>query len=230
GALAAAGPRARARPAQRTWRAIVDRSPSTSLPLGTGTRLDKAIALAKDWLSSGGRSRDEVVWIDSGSPSAEPPWGELDREDALFVTDRLPEPAPRRAGVFASGGPAVPGPVSVAGDTRYDWDGERLVEVKGGAPARTIAFECLPLPPVLERVVRVWAGARGLAFAKGAAPDAALVIECSSTGAARAVEAGRDGWLERGTVGDLAVRAGLETWLADAGGRALVASGPGRVA
>jgi hypothetical protein len=230
GSLALAGPRRPVAVEARSFRALVDASPSMGLPLESGTRRDRAIAAAKRWLEEA-QPGAKVEWIDRS-----PPFGaEDDEPDVLWVTDRAPSPAPKRAGFFASGGPAVPGPIAVEGTTRYDWDGTRIVAVSNGAPPRRAEVRG-GIPPTIARVVEAWAGARGVKLASKGADRPVLVVrgaDPDSREALAAFEAGRDGWTAKGTAIGAAPSADadgpLETWLADAGGRALVTTGAGRV-
>jgi hypothetical protein len=231
GALALAGPRP---PSPEAWRALhvlVDRTPSMELALGKGTRRDRALAMARAWIE---RTEPDasVEWAESAAPLGP---GD-DREDALWVTDRAPFPPPRHAGFVASGGPSVPGPVAIDGTARYDWDGERLVEVPGGAPVRRVEVSGT-LPAPLAGVLDAWARARGVEIAGRGEGRSALVVHAVDPGLqsvpVRTIEAGRDGWTATGTVAGVARSSDpggpLETWLADLDGRAVVTSGPGRI-
>lgn len=223
GAIALAGPRLPEPLGRRSLRVIVDRSPSMELPLGSGTRRDRATAVAREWIERN-EPGARVEWIDRSEPfgAAEDLW------DAVWVTDRAPSPAPERAGYFASGGPAVPGPIAVDGSTRYDWDGERIIEVKDGAPARRVEVQG-ELPAPLARVLGAWAAARGVDVGAGAERPALVVSgPVPSTPPLREIDVGRDGWTSRGFAADPFEPAG-DAWLADAGGRPLVTTAPGRV-
>ncbi len=230
GAVALAGPRMRAPETTRSFRFLVDVSPSMNLPLAKATRRERALAMALGWLA---REQPDarVEWMERSRPFGP----EDDEPDALWLTDRAPTPPPRRAGFFASGGPAVPGPITVDGSTRFDWDGARIVEVAGGAPQRRIEVRG-ELPPPIARFLDAWAGARGAVVAAVGDDHAALVLHGappSSSGTPAPLEAGRDGWTAKGAAIGSAPSSDaagpLATWLADASGRALVTTGAGRV-
>ncbi len=194
------------------------------LPLGRTTRRERATELARAWIAKNAPASRALAWIDHAAAFGP----EEDRADTLWVTDRAPDPAPRRAGFVASGGPAVPGSIAVDGSTRYDWDGERIVEVKDGAPARRVEVTS-ELPEPIAGVLAAWAAGRGASVGAGAGL-AALVVSGRSRAPADGgdVECGRDGWTARGKLATAADRA-METWLADARGRALVTSSAGRI-
>lgn len=217
GALALAGPR-RPTSASRELRVLVDRSPSMGLPLGTGTRRDRAVAMARAWIGENAPGAS-VEWLerrDSFGP-------EDDRAETLWVTDAAPRPPPQRAGFVASGGDAVPGAIAVDGTTRFDWDGDRIVEVPGAAPKRRVGVSGA-LPKPIADVLAAWAEARGAIVGEG---GDSLVLATSGSGPRRDVQVARDGWSAR------AVAAGapsaLATWLEDAEHRALVSYAPGRI-
>jgi hypothetical protein len=230
GAVALAAPRMRAPETTRSFRFLVDVSPSMNLPLAKASRRERARAMALGWLG-----RDEpgarVEWMERSRPFGP----EDDEPDAVWVTDRAPTPPPRRAGFFASGGPAVPGPIAVDGSTRYDWDGDKIVEVPGGAQTRRVEVQGA-LPPPIARALEAWASARGVERTPGAG-EIALTIHGRSPDPVHAVEAeadaGREGWTASGSADlEASVFDGenpLATWLADAHGHPIVTSGPGRI-
>ena len=223
GSLALAGPRAGAR-AGRSWHLMVDGSPSMQLPhQDGGTRRERALARAEDWLAGVLRAEDRVLrstW--DGVPSSS-----LDRAGVLWVTDRAPADPPRRAGLFASGGRAVPGPIAVGRGELLRWDGESVV--RAPAPRRAVRLDAA-VPGILAGLVRLWAATRGLDVA--GAPDRDEVLHLGSvTGAGPLAEvrAGRDGWTAAGRLaGDPLADSVLVPWLT-AEGRTLVAAGPGIV-
>jgi hypothetical protein len=186
--------------------------------------------MARDWLERQPPGAD-AEWIERSRPFGP----EDDEPDALWVTDRAPTPPPRRAGFFASGGPAVPGPIAVDGSTRFDWDGKRIVEVAGGAPKRRVEVHG-ELPAPIARFLDAWAGARGAVVAAQGDDRPVLVLDGAppgSGGTPATFEAGRDGWTAQGAALGAAPNSDAEgplaTWLADASGRALVTTGAGRV-
>lgn len=221
GALALAGPRMR-RSASRELRVLVDRSPSMELPLGARTRRERATEIARKWIDENLPAGSQVAWIDRRELFGL----EDDRPDTLWVTDRAPEPLPDRAGFVASGGDAVPGPIAVDGSTRYDWDGERIVEVPSDAPKRRVVANG-ELPQPIADVWAAWAEARGAIVGAESDRDVSLVLRTIESGSRRELEVGRDGWSAK------AVAAGappaLSTWLEDADHRALVSFAPGGI-
>jgi hypothetical protein len=221
GALALAGPRS---PERRpvALRVLVDASPSMGLSLGSGTRRDRALELARQWIDTQVPRGSTATWIDH--PGS---FGPIDdREGVLWVTDRAPDDPPKLAGCVASGGEAVPGPIAVDGATRYDWDGERIVEVPGGAPSRRLVVDGT-LPAPIAGVLGAWAEARGAVLDSGAGTAASLTIRTVPRADARELEVARDGWKSRASAAGT-VRAGT-TWLADGAGGALVAFDRGRI-
>ena len=117
--------------------------------------------------------------------------------------------------LFASGGEAAPGPVGVTGSTRFDWDGERVVRVEGGAQVGVLSWDANEesrLSPEVLEFARIWADGRGLGVAVGE-EDARLVLR-APTGSSHAVALGRDGWRFVGTATALSSGVG-EAWLQD---------------
>jgi len=230
GAVALAGPRANAAGPPRVIRALVDVRPSTGLPLRDATRLEAAKSMAAKWLDEDSHGA-LVERIERAAPFGP----DDDRSDTIWITDRAPASRPKHAGFFASGGPAVPGPIAAEGTARWDWDGERIVEVPGGAPRRTFEVRGT-LPAPIARVLEAWAGARGVTARSPADEAADLVVHGAGMNASsppHAVEAGREGWKAKGSLlrpAPSSDEAGaLERWLASDDGLALVSSGAGRV-
>jgi hypothetical protein len=225
GAVALARPRFSTSSARRSFRLLVDGSPSMDLALGSGTRRDRAEAMARAWISR--------EFPDAGLVRVVRP-GRLGLEDdvdgAIWITDRAPSPPPAHAGWFASGGPAVPGPVAVDGTTRFDWDGKDLVAVADGTPRRTIVVRGA-LPKPVAGVLEAWASARGAMV--GTTDPAALAVVGAGTGAPVRAEASRDGWSAAieitASAPDSDADGPLEAWIADPSGRKLLSFGAGRV-
>ena len=228
GSFALAGPRIAEPEAPRTFRMLVDGSPSMDLPFRAGateTRGAHAEASARAWLAlhvTTASVRRIVLGGRIGSDD--------DTDDAIWVTDRAPSPAPEHAAWFASGGPAVPGPVAVDGTTRFDWDGRSIVPVEDGAPRRSVEVRGT-LPDPVARVLDAWAAARNAVV--GAGDRAALLVSTAAEGSAFRAEASRDGWSASvdlaGSAPDSDAGGPLESWLSDPSGRKLVAFGRGRV-
>ncbi|MFN0007627.1 MAG: hypothetical protein ACKVXR_06940 [Planctomycetota bacterium] len=221
GALALAGPR-KPSSAARELRVLVDRSPSMELPLGAGTRRDRATELARKWIDENLPRGSRVEWLEQRGAFGP----EDDRPDTLWVTDAAPQPPPERAGLVASGGGTVPGAIAVDGTTRFDWDGDRIVEVPMGAPKRRVLVSGeLPVP--IAGVLAAWADARGAIMGTGDDPGASLVLRTGVSGPSRDVEVGRDGWKAGATAAGAPPP--LPTWLEDREQRALVCFEPGRI-
>ena len=250
GSLALGGPRlARARGAA-LWTAVLDTSPSTGLPWRADgaagaaagkTRLEVALASAHEWLRDHAAASDRVRWIAAGReplelgaqemppeswfvplgwPEEEPRWELHDEQGTVWISDD-PRLTPERAGLFASGGAAVPGAVAADGRTRVEWDGERLARADVAGAPRELAVLAAPgaaLPAVLERVARAWATPRGFAVVREESERTALTLELAESNGKELIEldAGRDGWSARGRIvagGAGALGAG-EDWLA----------------
>jgi hypothetical protein len=237
GALAGLGPR-RPRPLERTWTCVVDRSPSMGLPLGSATRLDAALERCARGLRAAARGRDRVRWLSPGraslrlAPSERPPaawlalepglsapeWALHDEPGTVWVTDRDP-PEPRaRAGLAASGGPAVPGAIALEGGSLVLWDGSELRTAPSPrAPMVLLRGDALPAP--LGRVLAAWCAGRGLELARAPSDGSGstvLVLEQRAAEEARAeLPLGRDGWSAsgRGALPAGGGRADGEDWL-----------------
>lgn len=257
GALAWLGPRPRGLRAPRAWTAVVDRSPSMGLALADGTRLAHALAAAEAWLAEALEPGETVRWISPGRaplvlalglrPPAEwlagdgpePDWAVFDAPGTLWITDREPPDPRRAAGLFASGGPAVPGPIALEGSASVWWEEGRLaLRARAVAPAvRIVEPAGTALPEVLEGVLRAWCEARGHALVRAPAPDTLLEVALAPGPAAEELlRFGRDGWRATGRAAALApVPAGgeAEDWLeataADGAPRVLVRARPGRL-
>jgi hypothetical protein len=237
--LALAGPQRATVAAASVWTVVVDRSPSMYLPwkeAGGATRIERALARARELLDARRARSDSVVWLTHADgleersstavvppewlaqpavPQTEPPWSRHDSPGVLWVTDRDPQAAPRAAGCVASGGASVPGFVAARGVDRVEWDGERLVD-RPAAGARPIVCLAPELAGPVERVVRAWAEARGCDVRSPPAPDAVLELFVGSsvqTSEQRSVELERDGWHWQAAVSGAAPPTG-ETWLA----------------
>ena len=237
GALAWSGPRRGTPRVSGRWTCVVDRSPSMALALGDGrTRLEAALSAAQAWLGAHAAPLDRVRWTVGGRAAlelarderpgaewfapqsleeAEPEWERCDEPGTLWLTDRAPELERGHAGLFASGGPAVPGAIHADGRETLLWDGSALRSVPT-APPLTVA---LRVPdgarpaPVLERALDAWCAARGLERARGDASDALFVVELGPAAETdEALELARDGWRARGVATALPAGAG-EDWL-----------------
>jgi len=260
GALAWLGPRPRGLRAPRAWTVVVDRSPSLGLPHageGQGTRLERALAAAEAWLAGTLETDETLRWVSPGRaplvlargarPPAgwlacdgpEPDWSVFDAPGTLWVTDREPPGARRAAGVFASGGPAVPGAIALEGGASVWWEAGRLaLRARPVPPAvRVLEPEGASLPEVLARLLGAWCAARGFALVRAAAPDELLEVALApGPPAPEELRFGRDGWRSSGRAAALGPRAegsAGEDWLqavaGDGAPRILVRARPGRI-
>jgi hypothetical protein len=230
-ALAWLGPRGARAAAPRAWTCVVDRSPSMGLPLAPGagtTRLAAALASAEAWLAENAASDERVRWLaperaplelargtrppgdwlepetDGAEPErGEPVWERHDRPGTLWLTDRAPRAERMHAGLFASGGAAVPGPIAADARETVVWeDGALRTEARPRSFA-VLVREAAPgrLPPVLERMLTAWCAARGFELVRSPRADVRLVIEVPAlAGSAGELALARDGWQATGTV------------------------------
>lgn len=224
GALAWLGPRPTEVEAARRWTLVVDLSPSMQLASGAGTRLDAALASAREWLARQARPGDRVRWLapqrgelELGTAEApaptwfrpraegepEPEWELHDLAGALWITDRAPAVARARAGLFASGGAAVEGPIAADGHETVLWErGELRVVATETRPALLVRVAPgLALPAVLERVLVAWSEARGFELARTPRAGTRLVFELAARDGDASLELARDGWSATGRGG-----------------------------
>ena len=257
GALAWLGPRTARAEDARIWTCVLDRSPSLGLPMDGATRQVEALAAAETWLAEHARRGDRVRWVTPGREplelergvrlpagwtapdrsAADPDWSLHDDPGTLWITDRAPASAPRHAGLFASGGPAVPGAVAADGRESVVWDGRELVRRPAEGPARPVIVGggAHAVPAVIARMVQAWADARGFAVGGDARQEA--VLEVAATASAEPtlpVVFGRDGWQSSGRARALTRPAEgvAEDWLVaatDDGPLVLVRAAPGRI-
>lgn len=259
-AFALASPVRRGPNPTTTWRVLVDRSPSMflpwaergPLPLGAPTRLARTFELANDWLEARRAADERLVWVRWSAerfeefvgdappaawllagPSAQapPPFERFDAPGWVWLTDEPREP--RFAGVFASGGVAVPGVigetttelVELAASRAAGAETELTVRPKPRASVALVG----PTPPLVREFVETWAEARALELA---GQPVALTFETVAGASSAAVGVG-PGWRVRGDATTLALEPGERAWLledsAAGGARVLVAWSPGRV-
>lgn len=254
--------------------AIVDRSPSMYLPMDPSRpdgerRIDRALTEVRAWLAElgGGGTRAVVRWrstepggIDARREATQAPpgrlldrpdrrlaaplWGRLAGPGVLLVTDRAPADADGAAGVFTSGGPAIPGPVSAGADGLWTWSGRAGDALQRATLRARLRVSVGPeVPTPVAELAALWAEERGYEVG-GPADGAALSLRrASGPGEAPVTErpgaeppapgpfrAGRDGWEAsiRGTTGALAGTGG-SPWLVGPGGEVLVRAREGEV-
>jgi len=264
-ALALAGPERGVASPQRTWEVLVDRGPGMVLPTqgpGSPTRLEAALGRGLSVLDECAAPGDRFLWSAWGRDTWQGDLGERppadwllparsggallpseasDRAGVLWVTDTVPDPLPVRAGFAASGGEAVPGPVSFSGSERIDWDGESLaVATEPAAPRRVRLIRAAgsaEVPEVFERILEVWAAERAVAVVAGPVPtdgvrgavELELLWEGTSPG--DDVLLARDAWQAKGRVSRSGLSGVLDAgavWLS-AGERAVIEAVPGRI-
>lgn len=251
GALALAAPIRRGERPQTLWHVLVDGSPSMHLAWSGAeaadsdgrSRLARALELAQPWLAARRAAGDELVWVRwragafeerraDACPSewlrptevalAPPPFERCDAPGWVWITDVAREP--RAAGLFASGGPAVPGVVAESARELFEWRGEGLV-ARPRPPARVALAADVPM--VLGELVAAWAGARGLTVGQ---EPAALAVVTVAGGEDRRAVGGRGGWRLQGNAAALELEPDERAWLlAQDGSGVLVATRPGRV-
>ena len=156
------------------WMVVVDRSPSMGLPAeGDLARHALGLRLLADELGRGPHrfvagdepgleflgSAPPREWFE-GPPRDEPDWGRFDQPGTWWLTDGAPAEGPLRAGLAASGGPAVRGLVSAGPLGALAFDGEQLVLRPGEARPGTYRIEP-GIPGVLAAAVEAWAEVRG---------------------------------------------------------------------
>lgn len=250
GAVAGIGPRAPRAAAPRAWTCVVDLSPSMGLPREAGgpTRLEVALAAAQVWLEAEMARGERVRWLSPGRAplvlargerpppawldpeadgSGEPDWALHDAPGTLWITDRAPVAARRQAGLFASGGAEVEGPIAADGRTTIRWQ-EGALRAEASAAGLAVQVrepEGQRLPAPLERVLAAWCEARGLDLVRGSRVGTLLVVELRVGEPRIELALARDGWRATGRGAALAAEAseGSEDWLLgrEAGGRSL---------
>jgi hypothetical protein len=260
GALALGAPRRAVAADQQPWHLLLDRSPSMFLDRAGSSRFAFAVDAACAWLDEQAIAPRRRVWAwwrgDSwvvaigerpppawgqvpDGPAPEPPYATRDEGHTLWITDRAPAMAPGQAGLCASGGPAVPGPVSQLGASLLEWDGSRLRSGAAGSAA-TVGIDAA-LPEALARLLRLWAKSRALRPVADASRGTSLRVTSSASAAEPVrVVVERDAWRMAVDVcgsGALAFDEHgrrLETWLStgeedEPARRSLVSFRPGRI-
>lgn len=194
---------------------------------------------------------DPVHWQDARLPEvpvkAEPevPWMVHDSPSTIWLTDSSRHAEDRqRAGLFASGGDAVPGPVSLGAEGGIYWKADGTTEYREGLGRRGWVRVGPNVPAPVAELVEIWAKARGLRFGAPADSDPSAVelsvrcvpsLEAGATSATpRASRAGRDGWEAEWLVVSSAAApprlgAGRRPWLFDSDGNVLVSQAPGQI-
>ncbi len=233
--------------------------PIDPLRPGGQRRIDAAVESVRAWLGERARGGRNVLvrWLDASDPEPDrqpavgldetpregltsrprvpaglPVWSALDRPGALLVTDAAPTMELRHAGLFTSGGAAVPGPVAVGADGLHVWTGDDAapLEIDGAGARPTVRITGPVGNGRLDEFIRLWAEERGVQVLGGAGSGAGgdpllgLLVHRSVAGPGGAyLEAGRDGWSATFSVlGTPRLREGLEPWLVAPDGTPLV--------
>jgi hypothetical protein len=154
--LALARPHANGADAVPLLRLCFDGSPSMQLEMSNGqTREEAALARTQDLVGDG---KVRKVYPSVGAMPDEP--------GVIWVTDRCPDPLPVHAGVSASGGQAVPGPIAVGDGELIRWTGRDEGVTTMSDPwteNRSVRLDPT-LPACVAVMARVWAEDRGLAL------------------------------------------------------------------
>jgi hypothetical protein len=161
--VALAAPRAGA--ARARWTVVENAAAHLELPVRDGGPARRSVALGEcdAWLARAGAERGEPLAVEEFSA-----W---DAPGVIWLVARPPEPAPRHAAWFASGGESAPGVVARGADgarrVRWWFDGERVRVEDDPEPARTFALAPEAPEPVRE-LARLWAEQHGFAEDEGA--------------------------------------------------------------
>ena len=206
-ALALAGPSFVHRTGLEAWRIVVDRSPSMYLADGASTRLAVALDQARAFFDERGIAASEREWIDATSPIAERvqspelprtwlaapsvdrkevSWTSFDQPRVLWLTDQA-SIAPRTAMAIESGGPAVPGVVSLGAGKLWSWDGGTGLRASAEPLSGRVMIDGTLAAP-LEELLRAWCELDGLTCVRGE-PDATTLLALRGVGAAAEREA-----------------------------------------
>lgn len=194
---------------------------------------------------------DPVHWKDARLPEApvkaepEVHWMVHDSPSTIWLTDSARQAEHRqRAGLFASGGDAIPGPVSLGAEGGIYWKADGSTEYREGLGRRGWVRVGPNVPASVAELLEIWAKARGLRFGAPADTDR-LAVELSvhcvpspeagvTSVAPQASRAGRDGWeaewlvLPPGATSPR-LRSGWRPWLFDSDGDVLVSQAPGQI-
>lgn len=239
GALALAGPERRPPAPAFSLAVVVDGSASMGLahPDG-GTRGEAALRGLERWLESqepvalegfDGQALGDLGEVARGTGAAVADWAPYDQLGVVWVTDDGAGLEPVFAGLFASGGGAVPGPVAARGAARWWWDGQGL-EWREDAGQGGELVVVGKVPPGILDLARLWAEERDWSVSESslarepAGAGLCLIAHPGLPGRER--EVGRDGWTARvrPSTGAPVVPAGAQIWLPG-----LVWTSPGRV-
>ncbi len=212
------------------------------------TRLERALSTARAWFDAHRERVGELEWTrwrdgafesvrGAQPPSAwiapnaarssdePPPFERVDREGWIWITDRAPSSPPKFAGLFASGGAAIPGAIAESGGELVIWNGSELSTRAREPRGIELSAEA---PSAVVELAGLWAKTCSLEPGRGA--DVALAIRRvrgSALESRRRV--GRDGWWIEGQPIPMELEAGERAWLADVDGRVWVAWRPGLV-
>ncbi len=234
---------------------VIDESPSMFLPVdpqepGGPRRIDTALESFQAWAEEWEANQEGDVfirvvggallrWKDLTVPDPgrlrrpEPLWPALDRPGTVWITDHARANRARvHAGVFASGGAAVPGPISAgpAGDVIWRADGQH--EFRTADPSAPTLFISPNTPDLVRELAEIWADDRGLQLHSNGEGVALAITTGGGTSATEGelLTVGRDGWQATVRIpGPEVLAEAGEPWLLDPAGRAVVTRTPGEV-
>ena len=192
GVISLSGPKERPREIGSTWHVIVDRSPAAYLKCAGDktSRMDAARALLEEELLGRLAGSDQVRWFDGEAwveglsfppawlsaplePLSAPSWSEHDLQGAVWLCSAVPPVDREVASLCVGGARPCPGPVSIDGEDRLDWDVGGIERIIGGAPTRSVAL--VGVEGAFAEFVALWAGERGLSLNDGS-PEAVEVL------------------------------------------------------
>lgn len=212
---------------------VVDRSPSMFLPVRVGgdppeevgRRIDVAFESFRAWAAAYEAREGMLVlvrasdgaltpWRDVDVPepprlaAAAPTWSAFDAPGVIWISDAEPADGKRvHAGVFSSGGAAVPGPISIGPAGAVVWKAPGVTEFHPELGSSRLLVMEPAVPALLQEVARLWAGERGLQVVEGHRGDVSREAELrilgpaseptpgvAGSGAASLRPTGRDAW------------------------------------
>lgn len=244
---------------------VIDRSPSMFHPVsasapGGPRRIDVALEAFRRWaerLESEDnlpvfvrqpgaelRSWREVVAPSPPDPAVEEPlWPALDSPGTVWITDlAIPQNERKHAGLFASGGDPIPGPIAVGSEGAVLWNADGTVTFQEGQGSAGTIHVGSGIPGLVRDLARLWAEERGVRFTDDPGGAELRLVSRSGDPGGTPVDqrpgplrVGRDGWeasVAPATAPDDSSSSIADTlipWLLDGDGRVLVGHGPGEV-
>tara|TARA_R110002072_G_scaffold166989_14_gene320485 strand:- start:1204 stop:2352 length:1149 start_codon:yes stop_codon:yes gene_type:complete len=204
-----------------TLRLCIDGSPSMHLPMPDGrSRLEAALERAQRELGDLAGGLEHQI---------DPTLGEMpDEPGVLWITDRCPDPMPVHAGVSASGGSAVPGPIAAGSGERILWTGRHegvTTLSEDWVEDRSLQLAS-DLPACVVALARLWAQERGLTLEDRGGPRL-VVRRAPADGAPFGTQVRGEGWNLKATVVGHATGRSCSSALGPDGERTLVGVAPG---